>query len=113
MGTLEVNMASKMFRVTGAAAKVLTKSPKIGARTALSRRWRSTAPQAILNVPETRVTTLSNGLRIASEDSGIPTATVGVWIDAGSRYETEENNGVAHFLEHMAFKGTAKRSQTD
>ena len=34
-----------------------------------------------------------------------------MWIDAGSRFETEENNGVAHFLEHMAFKGTAKRTQ--
>ena len=34
------------------------------------------------------------------------TATVGVWIDAGSRYETADNNGAAHFLEHMAFKGT-------
>ena len=31
---------------------------------------------------------------------------MGVWIDAGSRYETNENNGAAHFLEHMAFKGT-------
>jgi len=50
-------------------------------------------------------------MRIASEDSGIPTCTVGVWIDAGSRFETEKNNGVAHFLEHMAFKGTGKRSQ--
>lgn len=29
---------------------------------------------------------------------------VGLWIDAGSRFETEKNNGVAHFLEHMAFK---------
>ena len=34
------------------------------------------------------------------------TATVGVWIDAGSRYESEVNNGTAHFLEHMSFKGT-------
>jgi processing peptidase subunit beta len=32
------------------------------------------------------------------------TATVGVWIDAGSRAENANNNGVAHFLEHMAFK---------
>jgi hypothetical protein len=32
------------------------------------------------------------------------TATVGVYIDAGSRYETEANNGAAHFLEHMNFK---------
>ena len=39
------------------------------------------------------------------------TATVGVWIDAGSRYETEKNNGAAHFLEHMAFKGTKNRTQ--
>lgn len=36
---------------------------------------------------------------------------MGVWIDAGSRYETAQNNGAAHFLEHMAFKGTANRSQ--
>ena len=34
------------------------------------------------------------------------TATVGVYIDAGSRYETDASNGTAHFLEHMAFKGT-------
>jgi len=39
------------------------------------------------------------------------TATVGVWIDAGSRYETAQNNGAAHFLEHMAFKGTKNRTQ--
>lgn len=37
------------------------------------------------------------------------TATVGVWIDAGSRYENAANNGTAHFLEHMAFKGTKVR----
>lgn len=43
-------------------------------------------------------------MRVASEDSGAATATVGLWIDAGSRYECEENNGVAHFMEHMAFK---------
>lgn len=43
-------------------------------------------------------------MRVASEDSGASTATVGLWIDAGSRYETDENNGVAHFMEHMAFK---------
>ncbi len=39
------------------------------------------------------------------------TATVGVWIDAGSRAETDATNGTAHFLEHMAFKGTNRRSQ--
>ena len=50
------------------------------------------------------MTGLTNGLRVASEDYGLPTCTVGVWIDAGSRFETAENNGTAHFLEHMAFK---------
>lgn len=69
--------------------------------------------QALVNVPPTKLTVLDNGIRVASEDSGAPTATVGLWIDAGSRYETNKNNGVAHFLEHMAFKGTSKRSQTD
>ncbi|KAL0546707.1 hypothetical protein IC582_016619 [Cucumis melo] len=65
----------------------------------------------ILSAPETRVTTLSNGLRVATESNlAARTATVGVWIDAGSRFETEETNGTAHFLEHMIFKGTEKRS---
>ncbi|KAB1276033.1 Mitochondrial-processing peptidase subunit beta [Camelus dromedarius] len=73
-------------------------------------RLRSTqaATQVVLNVPETRVTRLENGLRVASEDSGLSTCTVGLWIDAGSRYENEKNNGTAHFLEHMAFKASYK-----
>ena len=51
-------------------------------------------------------------MRVASETVvGSETATVGVWIDAGSRYETADNNGVAHFLEHLSFKGTEKRTQ--
>ncbi|OQS01036.1 mitochondrial-processing peptidase subunit beta [Achlya hypogyna] len=68
-------------------------------------------PAYVLNAPATEVTTLANGLRVASEGGHGETATVGVWIGAGSRYETEANNGAAHFLEHMAFKGTAKRTQ--
>lgn len=64
------------------------------------------------HVPATKVTTLkSNGFRVASENWNTPTCTVGVWVDVGSRLESESNNGVAHFLEHMAFKGTGKRTQ--
>ena len=70
-----------------------------------------TYQQSLLNVPETQVTTLSNGLRVASENAGGSTCTVGLWIDAGTRYEEEKTNGVAHFLEHMAFKGTKRRTQ--
>jgi len=80
------------------------------------RRWLqqpAVRPSVSVNIPETKVTQLANGMRVASEDSGIPTTTVGLWIDAGSRFENDKNNGVAHFLEHMAFKGTKKRSQTE
>jgi len=62
-------------------------------------------------VPETPITRLKNDMRVATETSHSETATVGVWIDAGSVYEDENTNGVAHFLEHMAFKGTGKRSR--
>jgi len=69
-------------------------------------------PDYVLRAPSTDITTLPTGLRVASETTvGSETATVGVWIDAGSRYETAANNGAAHFLEHMAFKGTDKRTQ--
>ena len=58
-----------------------------------------------------RVTTLPNGLRVVSEAMpGLATAALGVWSGAGSRHEQAEEQGLAHLLEHMAFKGTAKRS---
>lgn len=68
---------------------------------------------ALLPSVKKNVTVLENGLRVVSEEAAGDMATVSVWIDAGSRYETERTNGVAHFLEHMAFKGTGKRSQFD
>lgn len=77
-----------------------------------ARRWRSALSAAReVFFPETVVTTLQSGFRVATEDTKIPTATIGVWIDAGSRYENERNNGTAHFLEHMAFKGTSRRTR--
>lgn len=55
----------------------------------------------------TQVTTLPNGLRVASEANPYAeTATVGIWINSGSRFENDANNGTAHFLEHILFKGT-------
>lgn len=68
-------------------------------------------PPYLLNIPPTNVTTLPSKLRVATEESFGETATVGVFIDSGSVYETEQNNGVAHFLEHMSFKGTEKRTR--
>ena len=59
----------------------------------------------------TQVTTLESGLRVATVSMpGLQTASVGVWVDVGARYEAAEANGVAHMLEHMAFKGTVRRN---
>ena len=60
---------------------------------------------------KTNVTTLPNGLRIVTEKMpGLASASVGVWVTAGGRHESASQNGIAHFLEHMAFKGTKRRS---
>ncbi|PHZ85623.1 peptidase M16 [Paremcibacter congregatus] len=60
------------------------------------------------------VTTLSNGLRVVTDVMPhVETVTVGVWTDVGSRHETAAQNGLSHMLEHMAFKGTQKRSAKD
>ncbi|MEM9684369.1 MAG: pitrilysin family protein, partial [Pseudomonadota bacterium] len=61
-----------------------------------------------------RLTTMNNGLRIVTHDmASVETVTVGIWVGAGTRNETADVNGVAHLLEHMAFKGTESRSATD
>ena len=61
-----------------------------------------------------QVTTLDNGMRVVSESTNtLETASVGVWVNAGARHENEENNGISHLLEHMAFKGTATRTARD
>ena len=58
-----------------------------------------------------KITKLSNGFRIVTENMpGLLSASAGVWVTAGGRHERAEQNGIAHFLEHMAFKGTEKRS---
>ena len=55
--------------------------------------------------------TLSNGFQIVTEHMpGFQSASLGIWIKAGGRHERAEENGIAHFLEHMAFKGTKSRS---
>ena len=57
------------------------------------------------------VTTLENGLTVATDPmDSVETASVGVWVTAGTRDERPEINGVSHLLEHMAFKGTRRRS---
>ncbi|MCK5551205.1 MAG: insulinase family protein, partial [Hyphomicrobiaceae bacterium] len=60
------------------------------------------------------VSTLSNGLRVATQTMPhLETVSLGVWVAAGARHEAECEHGISHFLEHMAFKGTARRSARD
>ncbi|MHC8510391.1 MAG: M16 family metallopeptidase [Rhodospirillales bacterium] len=66
-----------------------------------------------MGAPETlpRVTQLKNGMRVATDSmAGVETVSAGVWIEAGARDETAAVNGASHFLEHMLFKGTKRRS---
>ncbi|HEV7988910.1 MAG TPA: pitrilysin family protein, partial [Candidatus Binataceae bacterium] len=54
---------------------------------------------------------LPNGLRVISEPMpAVVSSTIGIWVENGSRYETSAQNGVSHFIEHLLFKGTRKRT---
>ncbi len=60
---------------------------------------------------QSQMTTLENGLRIISSSRPeTETVSVGIWVKTGSAYEEMNVNGISHFLEHMAFKGTKTRS---
>lgn len=70
-------------------------------------------PPPPLSFPLTRVTTLPNGLRVATESApNSPNmATVGIWIDAGSRYEPDNTHGTASFLDRIIFTGSKRRKK--
>ncbi len=58
-----------------------------------------------------QLTKLKNGLTVVTDQMEyLKTTALGVWVKAGSRSEGEHENGITHLLEHMAFKGTSKRS---
>ncbi len=55
-----------------------------------------------------------NGLTVVVErNNALRSVTAGIMVGAGSVYETPENNGISHFIEHMQFKGTSTRSAAD
>ena len=61
-----------------------------------------------------RKTVLSNGIKVITEEiRHVRSASIGAWVRCGSRHEDERINGTAHFIEHMLFKGTARRSAFD
>ena len=61
-----------------------------------------------------RTDVLDNGLRVLTERmTQVRSVSIGVWLTRGSRHESAECSGIAHFVEHMLFKGTATRSAED
>ena len=66
-------------------------------------------PEPLKYVRPFEMTTLPNGVRVCTERVDSQVASIGAFVDAGSRYETPETSGVAHFLEHIIFKGTKTR----
>ncbi|MBN1612901.1 MAG: insulinase family protein [Deltaproteobacteria bacterium] len=64
--------------------------------------------------PEYHKTVLDNGIRIVSERiDHVRSVSIGIWVQCGSRHENGKLNGAAHFIEHMLFKGTDKRTAFD
>jgi len=56
-------------------------------------------------------TRLANGLRVLTEPIGhLRSATIGIWVETGSRHEAPSQGGISHFLEHLFFKGTTRRT---
>src|ERR1700676_4825951 len=69
---------------------------------------------AARKIPDIDSTTLPNGVRVITEHMAhVRSVSMGVWIGTGSRSETSDENGISHFIEHMVFKGTTKRSAED
>ena len=89
-------------------------------RTVAQTRRALTQPLAIAISPEeiakvdVQSRTYPNGLRVVSERvEGASSLSVGLWVEAGSRHETERYAGIAHFIEHVVFKGTAGRTMRE
>lgn len=92
-------MAIKQTRLIGKISKARTQSTARSRATARSRG------------AEPRVTELENGLRVVSIDMPhLETTSLGIYVDVGARHEAATENGISHLIEHMAFKGTKKRS---
>src|ERR1700679_2755598 len=70
-------------------------------------------PQEIAQT-DAKTRTYPNGMRVVSERvTGASSLALGLWVKAGSRDETAKTNGIAHFIEHVVFKGTAGRTMRE
>lgn len=63
------------------------------------------------NLPQAQVSSISNGVRVVTEWRDVDFACIGIFFDAGARYENMFENGITHFFQHVVFKGTRNRSK--
>src|SRR5471032_769245 len=87
---------------------VLRSFPALAQPFLLQRLARSFATSMIVR------DSLDNGIRLVTESMDhVRSVSLGVWLTSGSRHESDEESGIAHFVEHMLFKGTDTRSAED
>jgi len=99
------------FRPRGALlARRFSAMPRIPLDQPFSPEFAVTVHRDLPATAEQRVTTLSNGVRVASVANPVPVAGVGVFVNGGQRHEPFAAPGIAHMLELMAFKSTKSRS---
>jgi len=68
----------------------------------------------MVNNPDINLHTMPNGVRIITERiPGVRSCSLGIWVGTGSRMERDDEHGITHFIEHLMFKGTEKRSARD
>ncbi|EQC31326.1 hypothetical protein SDRG_10928 [Saprolegnia diclina VS20] len=70
-------------------------------------------PASQLKAPQTETTVLPNGLRVISQETYGQATTIGLFVDAGSRHETNDTTGITHMMEHLGFKSSTTRSHAD
>ena len=91
-----------------------TSPPETGARTLLLPGTTETVLRSSDGSGEIRRTVLPGGIRVITEAMpSVRSVTLGVWVGVGSRDEGPESAGASHYLEHLLFKGTARRSALD
>lgn len=78
-----------------------------------ARRYNQSSYKTVIKqlVPDVLLSSLDNGLLIATETRSSPTAAVGIFYDSGPRYEHLFENGLMNFFEHIAFTSTHQRSK--
>ncbi|KAL0480535.1 mitochondrial-processing peptidase subunit, partial [Acrasis kona] len=110
--TISKNLVFKQEAVKEKYDDVFHKQERYGL-TEQSKAAPSFSTDNVLKVPQTQTTVFNNGFRVVTEPRYGETSAVGLFIKVGSRDENVMNNGIAHFLEHMYFKGTKTRTGRD